>query len=223
MATATARPAHAGELKLEPGVPQVFALKFLEPKPFEGSFGTRGMYTVADEGFGERKIWMDWEPASNLATELRRLKIQKGEPIQVTRVKHERGGGTGYLVARAGQAQAQVQATYAAANTREIAHVAPDDAAPEWVTTPTEALLERSVQMVRTQGPQVFRTPATREVRAITPDAPVTHDAIAPGAAALAAALAAAIDATLEATVYGARKGLELKFNEEDIRAKGGR
>jgi hypothetical protein len=207
MATAINTPrAHAGELKLEAGIPQVFALKFLEPKGFEGSFGMRGMYTVADEGYGERKIWMDWEAASNLAIELRRLKIQKGEPIQVMKVKHERGGGTGYLVSRPTQ-------------------TAPAQDVPEWVTrteapTPTEAMLAQSVAMVRQHGPQVFRaTPETREVRAIMPDAGISHEALAPGAEGIAAALKAAIDASLEATVYAARKGLELAFSEESIRA----
>jgi hypothetical protein len=212
MATATTYlRSHAGEIKFEYGVPQVFALKFLEPKPFDGSFGTRGMFTAADEGYGERKIWMDWEAASNLAIELKRLGIQVGEAIRCVKVKHARGGGHGYTVARAAQT-----------------------APPEWVTreeappaapAPIEAQLERSLAMVRQHGPQVFRQPAPAAVEA---------EAIAPGAGSLAGALKAAVDAALECTVYAARKGMELAFSEESIRtlaitafinssAKGGR
>jgi hypothetical protein len=152
------------------------------------------MFTAADEGYGERKIWMDWEAASNLAIELKRLGIQVGEAIRCVKVKHARGGGHGYTVARAAQT-----------------------APPEWVTrdeaaaapAPIEAQLERSLAMVRQHGPQVFRQPAPA----------AEPEAIAPGAAGLAAALKAAVDSVLEATVYAARKGLELAFTTEDIRA----
>jgi hypothetical protein len=190
MATIITRP-HAGEIKFEYGVPQVFALKFLEPKPFDGSFGTRGMFTAADEGYGERKLWMDWEAASNLAVELKRLGIQVGEAIRCVKIKHARGGGHGYTVARAAQAQA---------------------AAPEWVTreeAPIEAQLERSLAMVRQHGPQVFRQPAIAQPEA---------EAIAPGTGSLAGALKAAVDAVVETMAYSARRGLELTFTAEDVR-----
>jgi hypothetical protein len=202
---------HAGEIKFEYGIPQVFRLKFLEPKSFDGSYGVRGMYTAADEGFGERKIWMDWEQASNLAIELRALGIRAGEPIRVTKVKHDRGGGHGYLVARADERSAPAP------------RVAQSEA-PAWVSREdahTEALLEKSVQMVREHGREAFRAPAPppgdlASARAATSS---NDSEMAPGAAGLAGALMAAVDAALEATAYAARKGLELTFSEESIRA----
>lgn len=195
MATTAAFPAaHAGEIKFQYGRPETFGLKFLEPKVFEGSFGPRAMFTTVDDGYGERKVWMDYEDGANLVIELRRLGVSVGEPIRVMKVKHPKGGGHGYLVERATQAPAA-------------------DTVPAWVTqnppaepapSRIEAQLAQSVQMVKAHGPQVFQRPA----------APVA----APDNA-LMAALKTAIDASLEATVYAARKGLELAFSVEDIRA----
>ena len=192
MATATIA-AHAGEIKFQYGRPETFGLKFLEPKVFDGQFGPRAMFTTTDDGYGERKVWMDHEDASNLVIELRRLGVNVGEPIRVTKVKHQRGGGHGYLVERATPA------------------AAPADA-PAWVTQEAppappsriEAQLAQSVQMVREHGPQVFRQPTA---------------APAPADNALMAALKTAIDAVAEATVYASRKGMTLAFGAEDIRA----
>jgi hypothetical protein len=197
MATATtyAR-SHAGEIKFEYGVPQVFALKFLTPKSFEGQFGPRAMFTAADEGYGERKIWLDHEDAANICIELQRLGVRVGDAIRVTKIKHPRGGGHGYLVALAAPAQQDAPAWV----TREEAHAAP---------APIEAQLERSLAMVRQHGPQVFRQPA---------QAAAEPEAIAPGAGSLAGALKAAIDAAIEAMAYSSRRGLELAFTAEDIR-----
>jgi hypothetical protein len=203
MATATARP-HAGEIKFEYGVPQTFALKFLEPKVFENSFGPRGMFTTTDDGFGERKIWMDYEPASNMAIELRRLGVRVGEPLRVTKVKHQRGGGHGYLVERATPAAAPVAPTLMSAP-------------PEWVTREeagTEALLERSVELARAHGPQVFQRDAITQLTQTAPPAPLPALS-----SPLAEALCKAIDAALEGMAYAAQKGLDLTFSEESIRA----
>jgi hypothetical protein len=198
MATATYAPTHAGEIKFQYGRPETFALKFLEPKSFDGQFGPRAMFTAADEGYGERKIWLDHEDAANICIELRRLGVGVGEAVRMTKVKHPRGGGHGFLVQRAGApAAAQVDA-------------------PDWVTreeapeppSKIEAQLAQSVQMVRTHGREVFQRPA-----APAAPAPAAADSV------LMAALKTAIDATLEATVYAARKGVELAFTEESIRA----
>jgi hypothetical protein len=201
MATATtyAR-SHAGEIKFQYGVPEVFALKFLEPKSFDGQFGPRAMFTAADEGYGERKIWLDHEDAANICIELQRLGVRVGERIRVTKIKHPRGGGSGYLVALAQPVQ--------------------QDAPPAWVTqdapaappTRIEAQLAQSVAMVRQHGPQAFRQPAAQ------PEANQNEAAIAPGAGSLAGALKAAVDAVVETMAYSARRGLELAFTAEDIR-----
>jgi hypothetical protein len=197
MATATTA-AHAGEIKFTYGVPETFALKFLEPKLYDGQFGTRAMFTACDEGYGERKIWIDYEDAANIVIELKRLGIRTGESLSVTKVKHPRGGGHGYLVARA---------------TQPAAPTAQTSASPEWVTreevpSPLETQLAQSVQLVRTQGPQVFQRGAV----ATAPAMPVPSSP-------LAEALFAAVDAALECTVYAARKGMEVIFSADDIRA----
>jgi hypothetical protein len=209
MATSTtfAR-SHAGEIKFAYGVPEVFSLKFLEPKSFDGQFGPRAMFTAADEGYGERKIWLDHEAASNICEELRRLGIQVGEPVRVTKIKHPRGGGSGFLVARAAQAQAAPEWV-----TRDEARAVPTRMSPMGSSS-MEAQLAQSVAMVRQHGPQVFRQPAIAQ-----PEANQNEAAIAPGTGSLAGALKAAIDSVLESTAYAARRGLELAFTTEDIRA----
>lgn len=219
MATATVA-AHAGEIKFTYGIPETFALKFAEPKVFDGQFGPRAMFTACDEGYGERRMWMDYEDGANLVLEMRRLGIATGEPMRVTKVKHPRGGGHGYLVERA------------------VPSAAAPDNAPAWVTqnppaaepapSRIEAQLAQSVQMVRERGPQVFRRPPA------PPAAPPAAVAMpAPADSVLMAALKTAIDAAIEATAYAAHQGLTLAFGAEDIRslastvyinaAKGGR
>lgn len=196
MATTMTPTAHAGEIKFQYGRPEFFALKFLEPKVFDGSFGPRGMFTTCDEGYGERKIWMDYEDASNLVIELRRLKIAVGDPIRVTKIKHPRGGGHGYLVARADAAQV----------------------APAWVTedapeeaTPIEAQLAHSVHLVRTQGPQVFQRPAAQPVTVAPAEA-------SPQSARFMLAYKDAIDVLLDARAYAQHKGLAIEVRCEDVR-----
>jgi hypothetical protein len=211
MATAQTAP-HAGEIKFQYGRPEVFAFKFTEPKIFEGSFGTRAMFTTVDDGYGERKIWMDYEPAHAMIDEMRRLEIRVGEPVRVTKIKHPRGGGHGYLIERPdAPAQPITPQRVPPQPAAAIASAQP----PNWVTrdeASTEALLERSVDLARTHGPEVFRV--GRVVPAAQPD-----PARSAASSALAGALMAAIDAALEATVYAARKGLNLAFSEESIRA----
>jgi hypothetical protein len=206
MATATATP-HAGEIKFTYGVPETFALKFLEPRVYEGSYGTRGMFTACDEGFGERKIWVDYEDAANIVIELKRLGIRTGESLTITKVKHPRGGGHGFLVARATAQPApqRVPPQPAAA----IAAAQP----PDWVTrdeASTEALLQRSVELARAHGPQVFQRGAIAMPAPEPLPAPTSP---------LAEALFAAVDAALECTVYAARRGMEVIFSADDIRA----
>jgi len=199
MATTASFPAaHAGEIKFLYGRAETFALKFLEPKVFDGQYGPRGMFTATDDGYGERKIWMDAEDASNMVIELRRLEVRVGEPIRVTKVKHQRGGGHGYLVERATPQAAAPAAEPPAWVTREET--------PASAPSKIEAQLAQSVQMVRQHGPQVFQRPPA-PVPLPVPSSP------------LAEALFAAVDATMETMVYAARKGLEIAFTTEDIRA----
>jgi hypothetical protein len=187
--TATA----GGEIKFEYGQPQVFALKFLTAKGFDGSFGPRGLFTAADEGFGERKIWLDAEDASDIEREIRALGIRTGEPIRVTKIRQPRGGGHSFRVERPSGSGSGSAAP--ARPSRE------------------EMLLEQSVAIARTEGPQAFRHNAH-----VMPSPPAEAPA-PPINAKFLAAYMVSVDVLLETRAYAQRKGLALDIRCEDVRA----
>jgi hypothetical protein len=99
MATAAYQPraVGAGEIKLEYGVAQVFALRFVAGKNVEGRYGPRVLFTAVDE----RKLWLDAEDGSDLERGMRELGIQPAEFVRVTKIRHAHGGGHSLRVERA--------------------------------------------------------------------------------------------------------------------------
>jgi hypothetical protein len=202
MATATRTPAaHAGEIKFQYGAPETFALKFLEPKVFDGQYGPRGMFTACDEGVGERKIWLDYNDARNIVDELQRLGVRVGEPIRVTKVKHPRGGGHGFHVHKADAVPAGLPAWVS------------DAAAP--AASELETQLAQSVRMVAQHGPAVFQRPAATQLA----PAAAAPEELTPNMARFSAAYKDAIDVLLNARSYAQFKGLALEIRCEDVRA----
>jgi hypothetical protein len=197
MATLTTAP-RSNEVKLDYGVPQVVAFKFLQAKVFDGSFGQRALFTLADD----RRMWLDAEDGSEIERSLREIGVQRGELVRLTKVKYPRGGGHAIRVER-------VADSYAAP--------APaDDIAGQ---------LERSVAIARTEGPQAFRRNAHVLPDAAPLASPVQSAAagVTSGdqftAARLTTAYLAAIDAVAEAQAYADKRGLKVTFGSDDVRA----
>ena len=217
MATTQTRPYLANaDIKLEYGVAQTFALKYVTGKNCGEAkfppFGPRVMFTSIDE----RKLWLGAEDASDFEHALLELGIQPADFIRVTKIKHPRGGGHSIRVERVDDA----------GDTRDNAR----DNAPAWVrdAAPSriEAQLEKSIEMARERGAAAFQRAPAR----ISPEPPpapahgnngysADHTPKPTAAHQLMGAFCAAIDAAAEAQAYAARKGLQITFTSEDIRA----
>ena len=224
MATATI--ARVGDtIKLD-GEPQTFALRFTEGKSVASRFpGGRVMFTCIDE----RKLFMNDEEASEFEHALIEKGIRKAEFISVSRITHGHGGGFAIRVERVEEgrdpdgdrdnAPAWVRdAAPAPRQSREEARAA--------VPTREEALLEKSVEMARERGAAAFqRTPA--RISPEPPPAPAhgnngysaDHTPKPAAAHQLMGAFCAAIDACAAAQEYAVRKGLNVAFTSEDVRA----
>ena len=190
MATPTVqdRASSGATIQLEYGRPEVFALRFLTGKNVASKFpGGRVMFST-DRG----PLFLDGEDGSDLEIRIRELRVQVGDYVRVVKVKMPHGGGHSLRIERVSDA------------------AEPETAQQRAAETPTrmEALLEKSIDMVRGRTAAPAPAPVSAELPKITP-----------ASAGLCAALKAAIDAVVESVAYGARLGLKLEFNEEDIRA----
>ena len=224
MATAT-MPRTGNEIKLEYGVAQKFALKYVTGKNCGEAkfppFGPRVMFTAIDE----RKLWLGAEEASELEHALLDLAIQPADFIRVTKIKHPRGGGSSLRVERVSDADSADSG-----NHPDTRHPARMPAAPP-PPSRIEAQLEKSVELARERGPAAFqRTPARISPDpAPAPAVPSTnnsdHTATAAifttDAAPMLAAMCAAVDAIVETQAYAQRRGLGVTFSEESVRAIG--
>ncbi len=181
------------EIKLEYGIGQTFALKYVTAKPVFTKYpGGRAMFTAVDE----RKLFLNDEETSEFEHALADLGVQVADFIRVTKVRMPHGGGAAIRVERVPDA------------------AEPDEPVSGRLDTPqtrTEALLEKSVEMARSKGPAAFSTPKP---------APVSNP-VTPRSAAMCAAMCAAVDSVIETQAYAARKGLGLTFGEESVRAIG--
>jgi hypothetical protein len=192
------------KIVLEPGVPQVFALKQPANGRPVGQYGSI-MYTSVDE----RKLFVVKDEASDFHHAMIDMRIQPAEFIKCTRIQHGKGSGFTIRVERVPDASDP----------------------PAWVKadppTRMEALLEKSVEMARTtRAPVAAPTEAAaRTQNGSDPAVPTSHQSngtdstrITPAASKLCACLMAAVDAAVECETYAKRKGLELRFSSEDIR-----
>jgi hypothetical protein len=204
-----ARPSN--DIKLEYGVPQIFALKFTTGKNVESRFpGGRVMFTAIDD----RKLFLDDEDANDFERSLNELRIGPADFIQVTKIRHARGGGHSIRVEAVDDSDGREPAT----------------------ETQLERQLTRSIEAQREKrsagNPEAGR-PAPRHSQSTStnyqeknngnntvgpqPNGPTV---ITPAAALLCGAFMAAIEALHEARQYSQRSGFgDIVFTSEDLRA----
>ena len=210
MATAT-MPRAGNEIKFEYGVAQKFALKYTTGKNCGEAkfppFGPRVLFTALDD----RRLWLGGEDASDFEHALVDLGIQPADFIRVTKIKHPRGGGHSIRVERADDANdaddapAWVRDTGSDPDMRHAVRMPPSREVSR-----EEALLEKSVELARERGAAAFhRAPA--RISPQTPKPAAAHQ--------LMGAFCAAIDACAAAQEYAVRKGLNVAFTSEDVRA----
>lgn len=202
MATTQTSP-KTDEIKLEYGVPQVVAFKFLQGKSYTGNYGTRFLYTMSDD----RRMWVDHEDGADIERQLRELGAQRGEFVRLTKVRYPRGGGHAIRVERVAESY---EAPAASGN---------DD---------TAAQLEKSIAIARSHGAQAFQRNAhvLPAAAAASPDSQAAAAAVRdnsphdnPVAARLMSCYMSALDAVHEAQQYATRKGMGITFTSDDIRA----
>jgi hypothetical protein len=214
VATSWARPQLAGsnEIKLEYGVAQVFALKFINGKNLGDSkfppFLPRVLFTAIDD----RKLFLDTEDAGEFEHALLDLRVQPADFISVTKIKHPRGGGHSIRVELVeDEPDTRAPEPPAARSRRD-----PAPAPPSRI----EAQLERSVELARTHGASAFRNPPPAPPPP-PPAEPASAALFAGDAASMLAAMCAAVDAIVETQAYAQRRGLGVTFSEESVRAIG--
>lgn len=223
MATATAinRPP---PIKLEPGVPQVLAFRFLTPK--EVLHGL--MFGTMDK----RPLFLTTQEGNDFEHTLADMAIQPGEPIRVTKIQHTRGGGFDYRVERAVSDESQLEKDLRQSIANETAkriRRAPGSAAR--ALTEQEAYDLGMGGAERTSAPEATAAPALKEkATAITPtvqlqphDTPGSGTADQPGritpvTAKFMGAYVAAVDILVEARIYAKRKDLVFDIRCEDVR-----
>lgn len=178
MATTQARPYLAGsaEIKLEYGVAQTFALKFITGKNCGEAkfppFGPRVLFTALDD----RRLWLGGEDASDFEHALVDLGIQPADFIRVTKIKHPRGGGHSIRVERVVDANDANDADDAPAwvrtdpDMRHAVRMPPSRQTYDNAPSREEALLEKSVELARERGAAAFQRPPAR----ISPDSAPT-------------------------------------------------
>jgi hypothetical protein len=103
---AAAQVPYSADLKLEYGVTETVALKYLQGKSVESRFpGGRCMFSLTDG----RKLFLNDEDGLDLQHRLTDLRIQPGEPIKLTKIKHPHGGGHSLRVERAEPAEPELE------------------------------------------------------------------------------------------------------------------
>lgn len=95
MATASVFP----KVRFEYGVPETLALKYVAPKAVDGGWGPQFMWTCTDE----RKMYLDAEDGADVDRRLTELGVRPGQMIEITKVRHPRGGGHSFRVELAGE------------------------------------------------------------------------------------------------------------------------
>jgi hypothetical protein len=208
MATAIA-PRGGDEIKLEYGVPQVVAFRFVTGKNVAGNYGPRVLFTSVDE----RKLWLDAEDGSDLERGLRDLGVGPADFVRITKIRGVHGGGHSLRVERHGDAAdahgnapgisdierqlaASIAALEAAKREREKAAAAP-------ISAPAATPIQKEEKNPGVQpGVQQSNGPITQTT------------------ARMCAAFCVAIDAMHEARAYAARQGFgAINFTSEDLRA----
>lgn len=193
------------DIKLDYGVAQVFALKFVTGKSVESRYpGGRVMFTAIDE----RKLFLDDEDANDFERALTELGIGPADFVKATKIRHARGGGHSIRV-----------------------EVVEDDE-PQ---SDLERDLTRSIEAQRARqsrrpeaGDRRPTSQAPRTTSTNTNNVPTS--ATAPPATAkgtmtglLAGALMASVDAYVIAADYAKSKGIAVEMNlditGEDIRS----
>ena len=187
-------------IRLEYGMPEALTIKFVTGKNIGNSknppFLMRVMFS-----FLEGPLFLDAEDGSALEMRLRDLRVGAGDQVVLTKIRLARGAGS---VIRCERAQSDAAEPVAAPP-------APRQAPP----SPIAALLEKSVDIARSQGAGAFITPPL-------PAEPFSErQIVTPRSAAMCAAMCAAVDSVMDTQAYAARKGLGLTFSEESVRAIG--
>jgi hypothetical protein len=98
MATALTQPRQmvSNEIRLT-ATPQTIAFKYIEGREVHSTFpGGRAMFTATDG----RKLFLNGDNASELEHGLLDAEVRAGEPCNVSRVQHTRGGGFSIRVER---------------------------------------------------------------------------------------------------------------------------
>jgi hypothetical protein len=230
MATAT----YSMDIKLEYGIPQVFAPKFLTGKdsskpslypPFQPRVG----FTM----IGDRKLWLDAEDGSDLERGMRDLGVQVGDFIRVTKIKHPRGGGHSIRVELAEDAN-QKDANRSAARepvgpSRLEAQLEKSLEMAQMEQTRRAAPLEREAAPVQQLQQPVKLNVYLPHDNAVSKtdnavsktDSAVSEPARRTGTftALLQGALIASLDAYKTADDYAKSKGIPFEFLSEDVRA----
>jgi hypothetical protein len=182
---------NSSEIKLEYGVPEIFALKYVSGKNVEGRYGPRVLFTASDD----RKLWLDAEDGSDLERGMRELAIQPGEFVMVTKIRHPRGGGHSIRVELAEESKLEQDLKRSIANARTREAAPPVRTAPQ----PQHQKSDGADSVARAEQPQ-STTPAS------------------PTSVKFMGAYKAAIDILLESRVYAQRQGLALEIKCEDVR-----
>jgi hypothetical protein len=187
----TATMPRVGEIKLEYGEPQTLALRFIQGKEVQGKYGLRIMFTTSDD----RKWFMDADDGIAFERRLAELNVQAGDPIRVTKIRLQHGGG------------------YIKIEPLSDAHEDPR----------LVGQLEKSIEMAReTRSAQTrVAAPARTETAPVQQPQQPTNDTqpITPLSAKFLAAYMVAVDVLLETRTYAQRKGLALNIECGDVRA----
>lgn len=215
------------EIKLDPGVPQVFALKYVTGKNLGNSqyppFMPRVLFTAVDN----RKLWMDAEEASAFELRLRELRVQPADFIRVLRVR--RGGEIHVELAEESKLERELMQSLDAGDERKRAARATTSTPRRAPGAAARALTEQEAYELGLSSERGAGTgstaPATEEHYNNSPNHtadPATAPGaarITPAAARLCASFMAAIDAVGEAQTYADRRGLKITFTSEDVRS----
>lgn len=188
-------------IKLEYGVPQVFALKYLTGKPVESRFpGGRVLFSTS-----RGSLFLNDEDASDFERGVREIAPAAGEEVRVVMVKHAHGGGHSIRVALASEA---AEPTHTEALLEKSVEMARNGQ--------REGFRAAAMQATTAPVTYAFKENQNAEVPAAVQSfngSPL----ITPQSAKLCAVMCSLIDAMTEAKTYSVRRGLDL--TTEDLRA----
>lgn len=193
-------------IKLDYGVPVIFAPRFIEGKSVPSNFGERAMFS----GIDSRKLFLDAEDASDLERAMRELRIRAGEDfVRLTKIKHPRGGGHSIRVERV-----EDKSDAGTLSTQRLSPPGPTPiSAGAALQSREEQLLEKSIELAQTRGAAAFITPRPG------PDTTTPQPKVSHLTATLTGCFVSAIDAVAEAQRYAKTRDVGLTFTSEDVRA----